>query len=494
MRQTLKQNLYDIFGMDVRSLALLRVSLALVLITGWAYRAFSLAAMYSDSGVLPRDAAIKFAGNPWYVSINMISGQWQIQAALFAAAFIFGLFLLAGYKTRLSAVISWLLLISVQNRNPIILSNADVALRLLLFWAMFLPLGEVFSVDAVKRGSAKTYRRISAATVGYFLQFISIYFFAALLKSAPAWHSQGSAVYYALSSGVFAGKWAWLLLRHPGLTRFLTHSVWWFELLGTLLLIFPVFTIPLRIAGIFGFMVLQLGIGFFMHLGMFPLNVIVFGFALLPEYFWQILGRFKQPGGKLSVYYDGRCGTCKKLADGIAVFFLVPDLEVLPAEANSQAAEIMRANNSWVVKDSRGVYFKFDGVVRALKASRLFWPLGFVLDNRICKKTGDKFYDYVAGHRKIACELPLVPAHRSGIFSSRPLSALYNMAGVFLITVTLLYNVSGLPRALYRFPTSLYPVVNFLRLDQRWDMFDALPCNRRRLVCNFREFNQWAYC
>jgi hypothetical protein len=46
-----------------------------------------------------------------------------------------------GYYTRLAMFLSWYPVISLHDRNPIILHNGDGVLRLLLFWGMFLPLG-----------------------------------------------------------------------------------------------------------------------------------------------------------------------------------------------------------------------------------------------------------------------------------------------------------------------------------------------------------------
>ena len=53
-----------------------------------------------------------------------------------------------GYRARLATIACWFLVMSIHNRNPMILSAGDILLRLLLFWAMFLPLGARYSVDA----------------------------------------------------------------------------------------------------------------------------------------------------------------------------------------------------------------------------------------------------------------------------------------------------------------------------------------------------------
>ena len=47
--------------------------------------------------------------------------------------------LLLSYRTRLATLLSWVLLVSVQNRNPLLGQGGDDLLRMLLFWGLFLP-------------------------------------------------------------------------------------------------------------------------------------------------------------------------------------------------------------------------------------------------------------------------------------------------------------------------------------------------------------------
>jgi hypothetical protein len=49
-------------------------------------------------------------------------------------------------------------------RNPYILSGGDVLLRVVVFWAMFLPLGDRYSLDAYY-GTDTKHRHFSAATL-----------------------------------------------------------------------------------------------------------------------------------------------------------------------------------------------------------------------------------------------------------------------------------------------------------------------------------------
>ena len=76
--------LEQIFGLDLRSLALLRIGLGLLLLLDIADRLPGVAAHYSDGGVLPRDALREFEQG-WIPSLHSLSGEAAFQAALMAA-------------------------------------------------------------------------------------------------------------------------------------------------------------------------------------------------------------------------------------------------------------------------------------------------------------------------------------------------------------------------------------------------------------------------
>ncbi len=65
-------------------------------------------------------------------------------AATLAAALCFT----AGYRTRLFGWLTWLSLMGLHYRNPLVLHAGDVLLRCVLFFANFLPLADHLSVDA----------------------------------------------------------------------------------------------------------------------------------------------------------------------------------------------------------------------------------------------------------------------------------------------------------------------------------------------------------
>jgi len=102
----------EIFGIDLRTLALFRAGLATLLLVDLALRARDLTAHYTDFGVMPR--AVQSTNlDPFAWSVHLVNGTAWFQAVLFCAAALFAVMLFAGYRTRLATVMSWALLLSV---------------------------------------------------------------------------------------------------------------------------------------------------------------------------------------------------------------------------------------------------------------------------------------------------------------------------------------------------------------------------------------------
>src|SRR5262249_8842464 len=159
--------LHEFFHLDVRSLALLRVCLALLLIWDWTDRLPDLAAHYSDQGVAPRSAITVLVP----MSIHFFSGEVWYQALLAGIALVFAFALLVGYYTPLVTLVSWFLVLSVQARNPAVMQGLDVILRMLLFWGLFLPLGACWSVDSASpTGRPASPRVVSPGSVALIVQ------------------------------------------------------------------------------------------------------------------------------------------------------------------------------------------------------------------------------------------------------------------------------------------------------------------------------------
>jgi hypothetical protein len=278
-----------VFGLDVRSLALFRICLALLLIGDLLYRGQDLQAHYTDAGVMPLSLLALYQESHYYLTLHALNGSFGVQLALFLISGLAALFLLVGYRTRTAAIVSWILLISLQNRNPLIIEGGDAVLRMLLFWGMFLPLGACWSLDrSLNRAAPPPPTRIvSVGSAALIVQIGVIYWFTAMLKSGATWRSENTAVYYALSLDQFATPLAKSLLAYPQLLKALTFITWRLELLGLFLILFSSFSGPLRTLVVFVYIGFHVSLGLCLELGLFPLICSCGWLVLLPEWFWQ---------------------------------------------------------------------------------------------------------------------------------------------------------------------------------------------------------------
>ena len=264
----------EIGSLDLRALAAQRVAIALVLLADLALRAPHIRAHYTDEGVLPREALRELIAYPWRWSLHSLGGSSGFEALLFAVALVAGLALLLGYRTRLATFASWLLLISLHTRNPMLLTGGDTELRMILFWGLFLPWGSRGSVDgalARRRGTEPTSRVVSAlACRAYTLQIVSVYLFSVLLKSGADWQTDHTAIYYAMSIDQMAttlGRW---LLDWPEVLAALVPVVLATEAIAPLLLVVPQRWPWPRLAGMVALAGMHATFILTMNLGIFP--------------------------------------------------------------------------------------------------------------------------------------------------------------------------------------------------------------------------------
>jgi hypothetical protein len=283
-REAIANRLRAVFGLDVRSLALFRIAVGLLLLADLIFRGADFPAMYADGGFAPVEMVRSLQHyNQW--SLHLISGAAGYQAALFIAAAALALALLVGYHTRLATIGSWILLASLQVRLPVVLSAADLLLRVLLFWSMFLPLGAVWSLDARRRPALSGTRVVSAATVAFILQLSIVYWMTGWAKWNDAWLKE-DALGDILSTGLFCLPLGRTLGEYPELTRWLSRAVVWFELLGPCLLFVPFQTARLRLIAVAAFIFFHIGIAVTVAVGLFSYVAMAAWLALVPGAAW----------------------------------------------------------------------------------------------------------------------------------------------------------------------------------------------------------------
>lgn len=136
---------------DTRTLAVFRVFAGVLILADLLARSRNFGRFYTDDGLVPQELAMQVgSGSPPFSFYHLTSDPTLI-AGLFVVQGLIAVALIVGFRTRIAMALSFLFVISLDQHNPLVLSYADTLFRLLLFWAIFLPLGERWSVDAVQR-------------------------------------------------------------------------------------------------------------------------------------------------------------------------------------------------------------------------------------------------------------------------------------------------------------------------------------------------------
>lgn len=274
-------------SLDPRSLAAMRVGTGAAVMVDLAVRLVNLRAHYTDHGVLPRAVLASF--DPCSrVSLLALHGSTTWAAIVFTIGFICAAAVIVGLRTRAFTIATWVVVASIQNRNPLVVDHRDHILACALVWGAVLPWDAAWSWSARKRTTSLR-ATTGLPAIGYLAQVSALYLFAALHKSGPAWRSSYTAVELALSVEYWANPAASWLLQHPTAMKVLTFTTFWFEASVPLLLFAPRWRTACRSVAVGGIILMQVAFGAFLWLGTFPLFSSVLVLGALPGELWTSL-------------------------------------------------------------------------------------------------------------------------------------------------------------------------------------------------------------
>lgn len=277
-------------SVDTRALAAFRIALGVVLLVDLLRRSGNLVAFYADDGVLPRSALdTQVAASIQTISVHTLSGSATAQAALFVLAGVVAVALVVGYRTTLATAVSFFLLVSLHVRNPAVLHGGDSLLRQLLLWGTLLPLGERWSVDAVRRDDSDCGPRgtvATLATAGVLMQVVLVYATNAVFKFRGDIWLQGNAIERVFGLSRHATPAARLVSEIP-LALTVADYLWLALLVASPLLV--VVTGWRRGVLAVVYAAFHAGMLLFMELGIFPLVGVAALLLFLPGVVWDRL-------------------------------------------------------------------------------------------------------------------------------------------------------------------------------------------------------------
>jgi len=480
-----------VFSIDLRSLALMRVSLALLILLDLLLRSRDMIAFYTDAGLLPRGKWMEVT-HRWHWSIHSASGDLWWQILLFVLAAIFAIGLLIGYRTRFMNIASWVLLVSLINRNGMVLQGGDILLVVMAFWGMFLPLGARWSVDSAlqpeRRENPNEHRfdasqpqlYFSMATVATIFQVLFLYFFTALLKTGDPWRFPFEAAQYTLEIQHFAtpiGNW---FKELTPLLPFGAAYVLIVEFVAPIIVLLPFAWPALRIFGLLLLASLHVAFTLLIHIGLFPLIDFMSLTVLIPSLVWVFLANrrkkkgAKAPGAGVTMFYDQDCGFCLKMCLILREFLLPDSVKILQAQNYDHIYPIMERENSWVIEDGNGNTYTHWHAMAFLFSQRWpFKPLGWLMRFPPFMWIGNKVYRWVATNRGMMGEIT------ARTLPYRPLKLRPGYVGqiiaAYCFVLIVIFNISTLPGLSKVRQPWVDKSSRVLRIDQKWSMFAPKP-------------------
>lgn len=189
---------------------------------------------------------------------------WLVLATYIVTSF----FVMIGFKTRISTIICFVLMVSMHNRNYTILNSGDTLMRCMLFLMMFAPTHVKYSVDAyLKRNTEEPFHgEISILTIRLLqLQFSLVYLATTLFKLKGYDWVDGSAVYYTSRLVNFQRIVLPIVFDYPFLVKFATWSALFIEFAMGSLVWVKELRLPVLLSGLFLHLLIEISmsIGFF---------------------------------------------------------------------------------------------------------------------------------------------------------------------------------------------------------------------------------------
>jgi len=178
------------------TLALVRIAYGVVLLSWCALISPDLVAFFSDSGILPEAPT-----RPYAWSLLHVFSSDAALFALFGVLVVAACCLLVGFHTRLAAVVAFVVLVSFERRNVLVLNAADILLRLFGLYLALAPAGVALSVDRWRRARDRFWEfplRAPWALRLIQIQVSVLYLFTVWLKLQGETWNDGTAVSYSL--------------------------------------------------------------------------------------------------------------------------------------------------------------------------------------------------------------------------------------------------------------------------------------------------------
>jgi len=333
-----------------------------------------------------------------------------------------------GHRTRLFTFLNWLMVCSLQNRNYVVCHSGDTVQRVMLFWAIFLPLGEYLSVDAALKKHPHSSRQkdvnsngsaevLGVGAIAFTFQILVMYITAHFHKSAPEWRELGIATWMALQLDFFRTWVGDIFVYFPWFCKQLTFGVLIWQKWGTIIYFVPFYNKYLKAISVLGYLAMHLGFGMCLRLEQFTWVTEAALTGLIPGWVWDESIKYFSNKQKKSVQiqYLQRCRFCTVFAK-LSGEFMLPRTKIIPINTlphTKQQFEFGKEEHTHqsgcfgvvFVDEHKVTHTGSDMLVALTKASPILYPLHYLFKIKPVRTIGNALSQLFHCHQPSAPDL-----------------------------------------------------------------------------------------
>lgn len=260
--------------------------------------AFGLLSFIYFIGFLPY-VDTQFSTNGWLSDFRQLSiqnsGSWSyyfINSFKYADFYAYLILLIGifsagamtiGWRTCVATSLTWLVWVSLWNRNPLIMDGDDAVLKVMCFYLILSPCSNNWSVDAIRKKKPGPSVIWPLRLMQF--QIALIYFVSGWVKFHSQEWEDGTVIRYVLIHPQYSSWYGWELLDWPYAKLILAELSWfirWWEVLFPVLMVMSC----TRRLNLYIGVLFHLGLLITMNLRWFPIIMLSLYIALIPNYWF----------------------------------------------------------------------------------------------------------------------------------------------------------------------------------------------------------------
>ncbi|MGJ8685442.1 MAG: hypothetical protein ACSHWW_12505 [Nonlabens sp.] len=283
---------------DLRSLGLFRISLGFAVLYNLIFYRFpAVGIFYNNELISPEKSGNDYFGPSFPLFRLFENNNWYY--FLLSLMTVLVVLFIIGWKTKWITPVLFFMFASLVTTNSYLAHGVDFLEEVALFWAMFLPLDQAFTLCKSRQVPQIIFGKI--AHFGFQFQLLLIYFSAWIFKDGALWRN-GKILEIVSYDLIHARSILQELGSYPLLSQVFTYAGFYLEVIVSILILISIFLKKTRLWTLISILLLHAIMAVFLHVGTFFIIGLAFGLLFLPSSFWDKIVYRKSSAGIQNIY------------------------------------------------------------------------------------------------------------------------------------------------------------------------------------------------